>query len=36
MNQILLDFYDYAVESGRLTINLVPQPYRDEINSKKG
>lgn len=31
MNQILYEFYAYAVKSNRLSIDSVPQPYRDAI-----
>ena len=31
MNQFLLNFYIVAVTSGRINVELIPNPYRDEV-----
>lgn len=31
INEFILNFYLVGVQSGRLNIELIPNPYRDEI-----
>lgn len=31
MNEMFLNMYTIAVESGRLTINFIPMTYRTEV-----
>lgn len=36
MNEFLLNFYLVGVTSGRINVEFIPNPYRDEIKRQLG
>lgn len=36
INQFVLGYYMMGVTSGRMDVNMIPNPYRDEIKRQLG